>query len=69
MQLEQQLEVMLSTSGRVLYDRGEDRTTHPCEPLALHGAMIAALQQRRVQPLKPTLHPMRCSLFKGPPKP
>ena len=49
----------MATSGAVFYDRGEERTTAPCEHGRLHQAMLVALQQRRVHPLKPTLHPMR----------
>ncbi|KAK9908284.1 hypothetical protein WJX75_005446 [Coccomyxa subellipsoidea] len=58
-ELEQQLEALVATSGAVFYDRGEERTTAPCEHGRLHQAMLVALQQRRVHPLKPTLHPMR----------
>jgi hypothetical protein len=60
-QMEHHLEAMIATSGNVFCDRGDERTTHPCEPLKLHSAMLVALQQRRVQALKPILHPMRCA--------
>jgi len=59
-QMERQLESMVATSGAVFYDRGEQRTTRPCEHAKLHSALLIALQQRRVHPLKPTLQPMRC---------
>lgn len=57
--MERQLEAMVATSGAVFYDRGEQRTTRPCEHAKLHSALLIALQQRRVHPLKPTLQPMR----------
>ena len=60
-QMEHVLESMIATSGAVFCDRGEERSTHPCEPMKLHSAMLVALQQRRVQALRPLLHPMRCA--------
>lgn len=59
MQMEQQLESMVAVSGAVFFDRGSERTTAPCEFAKLHSAMLVALQQRRVHPLKHTLQPMR----------
>lgn len=49
----------MATSGAVFFDRGSERTTAPCEFAKLHSAMLVALQQRRVHPLKHTLQPMR----------
>ncbi len=60
LQMEQQLESMVAMSGAVFFDRGSERTTAPCEFAKLHSALLVALQQRRVHPLKHTLQPMRC---------
>jgi len=58
-QMEQHLESLVSMAGRVFYDQGSERMTHPCAPLKLHGAMHVALQQRRVDPLRSVIHLMR----------
>lgn len=58
--MEQHLESMVSVAGRVFCDQGAGRMTHACAPLKLHAAMHVALQQRRVEPLRSLVHPMRC---------
>ncbi len=61
-QMEQHLESVVSHAGRVFYDQGSERMTHPCAPVKLHAAMHVALQQRRIEPLRSIIHPMRCVL-------
>ena len=58
-QMEQHLESMVSHASRVFYDQGSERMTHPCAPVKLHAAMHVALQQRRIEPLRSIIHPMR----------
>ena len=57
--MDHHLESVVSTAGRVFYDQGSERMTHPCAPLKLHSALHVALQQRRVEPLRSIIHPMR----------
>ena len=58
-QMEQHLESVVGMAGRVFYDQCSERMTHPCAPLKLHAAMHVALQQRRIEPLRSIVHPMR----------
>ena len=58
-QMEQHLESLLSGAGRVFYDQGAERMTHPCAPLKLRSALHLVLQQRQVEPLRSVTHPMR----------
>ena len=58
-QMEQHLESLLSGAGRVFYDQGSERMTHPCAPLKLRSALHIVLQQRQVEPLRSVIHPMR----------
>lgn len=61
--MEQHLESVARMAGRVFYDQGSERMTHPCAPVKLHAALQMALQQRRIEPLRSIIHPMRSAPY------